>query len=57
MHLACYVLDIWPAPMLMFVCGLQIIKEFCTTVGAPPKQAQQVIRLAKKNGEWLGFLA
>eukprot|EP01024_Parvocaulis_polyphysoides_P025977 TRINITY_DN23668_c0_g1_i1.p2 TRINITY_DN23668_c0_g1~~TRINITY_DN23668_c0_g1_i1.p2 ORF type:complete len:125 (-),score=2.32 TRINITY_DN23668_c0_g1_i1:254-628(-) len=35
----------------------QIIKDFCAQIGAGPKQAQQVIRLAKKNGEWLGFLA
>eukprot|EP01023_Acetabularia_acetabulum_P022973 TRINITY_DN2255_c0_g1_i1.p4 TRINITY_DN2255_c0_g1~~TRINITY_DN2255_c0_g1_i1.p4 ORF type:complete len:127 (-),score=10.59 TRINITY_DN2255_c0_g1_i1:285-665(-) len=35
----------------------QVIKEFCSQIGAGPKQAQQVIRLAKKNGEWLGFLA
>lgn len=39
------------------VRALQIIKEFCGTIGAGPKQAQAVIRLAKKNGEWLGFLA
>lgn len=35
----------------------QVIKEFCGGIGAGPKQAQAVIRLAKKNGEWLGFLA
>lgn len=47
------------APQIM--CGslvlLQVIKEFCGTIGADAKQAQAVIRLAKKNGEWLGFLA
>lgn len=35
----------------------QVIKEFCGVIGADGKQAQAVIRLAKKNGEWLGFLA
>eukprot|EP01026_Neomeris_dumetosa_P046834 TRINITY_DN40007_c0_g1_i1.p2 TRINITY_DN40007_c0_g1~~TRINITY_DN40007_c0_g1_i1.p2 ORF type:complete len:125 (-),score=2.53 TRINITY_DN40007_c0_g1_i1:293-667(-) len=35
----------------------QVIKDFCGQIGAGPKQAQQVIRLAKKNGEKLGFLA
>ena len=41
---------------VMRLC-VQVIKEFCGQIGAEPKQAQQVIRLAKKNGEWLGFLA
>lgn len=35
----------------------QVIKEFCKTLGVDNKQVQGVIRLAKKNGEWLGFLA
>eukprot|EP00210_Caulerpa_lentillifera_P000270 g263.t1 len=35
----------------------QVIKSFCEVVGAERKQAQGVIRLAKKNGERLGFLA
>lgn len=35
----------------------QIIKEFCKLWGVDNKQVQGVIRLAKKNGEWLGFLA
>jgi len=35
----------------------QVITEFCKTVGADPKQRQGLIRLAKKNGEKLGFLA
>eukprot|EP00177_Eucheuma_denticulatum_P002071 GFKZ01003706.1.p1 GENE.GFKZ01003706.1~~GFKZ01003706.1.p1 ORF type:complete len:123 (+),score=11.93 GFKZ01003706.1:40-369(+) len=35
----------------------QVIKEFCSSIGADGKQAMEVIRLAKKNGEWLGFLA
>lgn len=34
-----------------------VIKSFCEVVGADKKQAQGVIRLAKKNGERLGFLA
>eukprot|EP00899_Mesostigma_viride_P019206 jgi/Mesvir1/27287/Mv07120-RA.1 len=35
----------------------QVITEFCKDIGAGPKQRQGLIRLAKKNGEWLGFLA
>eukprot|EP00199_Chlamydomonas_sp_CCMP681_P004568 CAMPEP_0119106602 /NCGR_PEP_ID=MMETSP1180-20130426/5192_1 /TAXON_ID=3052 ORGANISM="Chlamydomonas cf sp, Strain CCMP681" /NCGR_SAMPLE_ID=MMETSP1180 /ASSEMBLY_ACC=CAM_ASM_000741 /LENGTH=143 /DNA_ID=CAMNT_0007091967 /DNA_START=87 /DNA_END=518 /DNA_ORIENTATION=+ len=35
----------------------QIIKDFCKQLGVENKQVQGVIRLAKKNGEWLGFLA
>ena len=35
----------------------QIIKDFCKEIGVQSKQAQGLIRLAKKNGEWLGFLA
>ena len=35
----------------------QIIKDFCKQIGVQTKQAQGLIRLAKKNGEWLGFLA
>eukprot|EP01026_Neomeris_dumetosa_P021520 TRINITY_DN187_c0_g1_i1.p3 TRINITY_DN187_c0_g1~~TRINITY_DN187_c0_g1_i1.p3 ORF type:complete len:108 (+),score=11.48 TRINITY_DN187_c0_g1_i1:141-464(+) len=35
----------------------QVIKDFCVEIGASSKLAQQVIRLAKKNGEKLGFLA
>jgi len=34
-----------------------VIKEFCTVIGASRKQAQAVIRLAKKNGDTLGFLS
>jgi len=34
-----------------------VIKDFCKVVGVDNKQCQGVIRLAKKNGEWLGFLA
>lgn len=36
---------------------LQVITEFCKTIGADAKQRQGLIRLAKKNGEKLGFLA
>ena len=35
----------------------QIIKDFCKEIGVQSKQAQGLIRLAKKNGEWLGYLA
>lgn len=35
----------------------QVITEFCKAVGADAKQRQGLIRLAKKNGERLGFLA
>ncbi|KAI7730768.1 hypothetical protein M8C21_008055 [Ambrosia artemisiifolia] len=35
----------------------QVIIEFCKSIGADSKQKQGLIRLAKKNGEWLGFLA
>ncbi|KAG2727809.1 hypothetical protein I3843_01G168900 [Carya illinoinensis] len=35
----------------------QVITEFCKSIGADQKQRQGLIRLAKKNGEFLGFLA
>ncbi|XP_021730310.1 protein PROTON GRADIENT REGULATION 5, chloroplastic-like [Chenopodium quinoa] len=35
----------------------QVITEFCKSIGADSKQRQGLIRLAKKNGERLGFLA
>ncbi|KAG0622026.1 hypothetical protein M758_3G065600 [Ceratodon purpureus] len=35
----------------------QVIGEFCKSIGADAKQRQGLIRLAKKNGEKLGFLA
>ncbi|KAL5712003.1 Protein PROTON GRADIENT REGULATION 5 [Ranunculus cassubicifolius] len=35
----------------------QVINEFCKSIGADAKQRQGLIRLAKKNGEILGFLA
>ncbi|MCD7455400.1 Protein PROTON GRADIENT REGULATION 5, chloroplastic [Datura stramonium] len=35
----------------------QVITEFCKSIGADQKQRQGLIRLAKKNGEKLGFLA
>lgn len=35
----------------------QVINEFCKQIGADSKQRQGLIRLAKKNGEKLGFLA
>lgn len=38
-------------------CIWQVITEFCKSIGADAKQRQGLIRLAKKNGERLGFLA
>ncbi|CAL9154086.1 unnamed protein product, partial [Musa hybrid cultivar] len=35
----------------------QVITEFCMAIGADGKQRRALIRLAKKNGERLGFLA
>jgi hypothetical protein len=35
----------------------QVIKEFGSKVGAEGKQVQGLIRLAKKNGDTLGFLS
>lgn len=35
----------------------QVIKDFGKQIGADNKQIQGLIRLAKKNGEKLGFLA
>jgi hypothetical protein len=35
----------------------QVIKDFCKQVGVDNKQCQGIVRLAKKNGEMLGFLA
>ena len=34
-----------------------VIKDFCKQIGADNKQIQGLIRLAKKNGEKLGFLS
>lgn len=34
-----------------------VIKEFGKSIGVDSKQVQGLIRLAKKNGEKLGFLA
>ncbi|TYH50245.1 hypothetical protein ES332_D10G192800v1 [Gossypium tomentosum] len=34
-----------------------VINEFCKSIGPDTKQKQGLIRLAKKNGERLGFLA
>lgn len=34
----------------------QVITSFCKQIGAPAKTKQGLIRLAKKNGEFLGFL-
>jgi hypothetical protein len=45
--------------VLSLLCLLfpAVIKEFCGQLGVDNKQVQGVIRLAKKNGEKLGFLA
>lgn len=45
-----------PKLMLMDLFD-QVITEFCKSIGADQKQRQGLIRLAKKNGEKLGFLA
>ena len=37
--------------------SLSVIKEFGKSIGVDNKQVQGLIRLAKKNGEKLGFLA
>eukprot|EP00898_Chlorokybus_atmophyticus_P003238 jgi/Chlat1/3915/Chrsp26S04185 len=39
------------------VVARNVITEFCKSIGADSKQRQGLIRLAKKNGEKLGFLA
>ena len=36
---------------------LTVIKDFGKRIGADNKQVQGLVRLAKKNGEKLGFLA
>jgi hypothetical protein len=43
--------------MRVFPLCFAVIKEFCGQLGVDNKQVQGVIRLAKKNGEKLGFLA
>lgn len=40
-----------------FFLIFKVINEFCKAIGADGKQRQGLIRLAKKNGEKLGFLA
>jgi len=48
-----------PLPHLLSFLPLPytVIKEFGKSIGADTKQVQGLIRLAKKNGEKLGFLA
>jgi hypothetical protein len=49
-------MPLWvPDPTCGPVCA--VIKNFCQQIGADTKQVQGLIRLAKKNGEKLGFLA
>ena len=52
-----YNFGVFWAHVLTCMCDLQIITEFCKSIGADAKQRQGLIRLAKKNGEKLGFLA
>lgn len=47
----------WFADTLGFSLLPAVIKDFCRQLGADGKQMQGLIRLAKKNGEKLGFLA
>jgi hypothetical protein len=35
----------------------QTITNFCTRVGVETAQRQKLIRIARDNGKWLGFLA
>jgi hypothetical protein len=35
----------------------RVIRAFCKFIGADTKQAQGLVRMAKKNGERLGLLA
>lgn len=52
-----------PAALHMLTAALPsashptVIKDFCKQLGVDNRQVQGVIRLAKKNGEKLGFLA
>ena len=41
----------------MLCVGRAVIKTFGVQIGADQKQVQGLIRLAKKNGEKLGFLS
>jgi len=41
-------------PSVVFI--LQAITEFCTFVGAASVQRARIIKLAKTNGDTLGFL-
>lgn len=46
-----------PFSLSFFLSTRTVIKEFGKSIGADSKQVQGLIRLAKKNGEKLGFLA
>jgi len=46
-----------PSAPLSLSPSPSVIKEFGKSIGADTKQVQGLIRLAKKNGEKLGFLA
>lgn len=45
------------ARLLLLAGHSQVITEFCKVIGADKKLNQGLVRLAKKNGEDLGFLA
>jgi len=53
----CTVLSHLCVPDSVSVCGGAVIKEFGKNVGVDNKQVQGLIRLAKQNGEKLGFLS
>ena len=52
---ACLASYVW-VTLHALVC-YAVIKDFGKKVGADNKQVQGLVRLAKKNGEKLGFLA
>ena len=48
---------IWYVPVSLALSPFPVIKEFGKQIGVDIKQVQGLVRLAKKNGEKLGFLA
>lgn len=53
---ACFLCQLALTPSSLASPGA-VIKDFCKILAVDNKQVQGVIRLAKKNGEKLGFLA
>lgn len=53
----CYVLSVALSTISSIWSCYAVIKNFGTQIGADGKQVQGLIRLAKKNGEKLGFLS